>query len=130
MERIYHPYTRWEDYKAGFYDNCSGEEKSNLIQKGIEMFNSEKLTKENMLRVVNEWIFSCEHNLSNPAVNKIAYIGQGACCVYAGIPSTVTMELWNKLDKKTQERANLIALKTIEKWKGQNKFIQLCLNID
>ena len=27
MKRIYHPYWLWEDYKAGFYNNCSGETK-------------------------------------------------------------------------------------------------------
>ena len=35
MKRIYHPYWLWEDYKAGFYDNCSGELKKQLILKGL-----------------------------------------------------------------------------------------------
>lgn len=130
MRRIYHPYWKWEDHKAKFYDNCSGTIKEELIKKGIEMFNSEKLTRENMFFVVDNWKYSCEHNLSNPSINKIAYIGQGACCVYASIPSTVTMELWNKLTKEVQERANEIAKEAIERWNNQNKFIQLCLNID
>jgi protoheme ferro-lyase len=130
MKRIYHPYWVWEDYKHGFYDNCSGSVKDKHIEKGIEMFNSKKLTEENMFFVVDNWKYSCEHNLTNPSINKIAYIGQSACCVYAGIPSTVTMELWNMLDKKTQEQANAIAIKTIDRWVTNNKFIQLCLNID
>ena len=130
MNRIYHPYWKWEDYKAGFYDNISGALKLQLIQKGIEMFNSESLTRNNMFFVVDNWKFSCEHNLSNPSINKIAYIGQGACCIYAGIPSTITMELWSMLSKEVQERSNKIALESIERWKQQNKLIQLCLNID
>ena len=44
MERIYHPYWLWEDYKNGFYDNISGDQKKTLILKVIEMFNDEKLT--------------------------------------------------------------------------------------
>jgi len=130
MERIFHPYWKWEDYKAGFYDNCSGQLKDDLIQKGIEMFNSKVLTKQNMFYVVDNWKFSCEHNLTNPAMNKIAYIGQSACCVYAGIPSTLTMEIWNMLDSKIQEQANEIAKEAIERWVKNNKIIQLCLNID
>ena len=128
--RIYHPYWRWEDFKAGFYNNCSGEEKKILINKGIEMFNSEKLTLLNMYRVVNEWKNSCEHNFTNPSLNKIAYIGQGACCLYANIPATVTMEIWNMLEKNIQNRANSNAEKVLNHWIINNKRIQLCLNLD
>ena len=91
MERIYHHYLKWEDHKAGFYDNCSGAEKDIKIQKVLEMFNSESLTKEYMNLVIEKWIYSCEHNLSNESMNKIAYLGQAACCLYANIPSTITM---------------------------------------
>ena len=130
MKRIYHPYWLWEDYKAGFYENCSGELKKQLIIKGIEMFNSEYLTRQNMFFVIENWKYSCEHNLTNESLNKIAYIGQSACCVYAKIPSTVTMEIWNLLDKDVQERSNKIAIEAINKWNENNKIIQLCLNID
>lgn len=129
MKRIYHPYWRWEDYPNGFYDNCSGSVKESLIQKGIEMFNSQKLTRENMFRVVDEWKYSCEHNLTNPSMNQIAYIGQAACCIYASIPSTVTMELWSMLSKEVQQRANNDAQDALNHWISNNKNIQLCLNI-
>jgi hypothetical protein len=128
--RIYHPYWLWEDYKAGFYENCSGEQKQIYVKKIIEMFNSEKLTLESMFSVVDNWKYSCEHNLTNNSMNGIAYIGQGACCIYCGAPSTITMECWSKLTKEVQERANKNALQAIERWKENNKFIQLCLNID
>jgi hypothetical protein len=128
--RIYHPYWLWEDYRAGFYENCSGEVKKQLIIKGIEMFNSEDLTRDNMFYVIENWKYSCEHNLTNESLNKIAYIGQSACCVYAKIPSTVTMEIWNLLNSEVQIRSNNIAIEAIKKWNENNKIIQLCLNID
>lgn len=130
MERIYHPYWLWEDYKEGFYENCSGEAKKNFIEKSIEMFNSEKLTRENMFFIVDNWTYSCEHNLTNPSLNQIAYIGQAACCNYSGCPSTVTMEVWSMLSKEVQERSDKIALEAIKRWNENNKIIQLCLNID
>ena len=80
MNRIFHPYWLWEDYKNGFYDNISGEQKKLYISKVIEMFNSEELTVKNMNYVVDNWKHSMEHNLTNPAINKIAYVGQSACC--------------------------------------------------
>lgn len=128
--RIYHPYTKWEDYPLGFYDNCSGEVKEAHIKNVLIMFRSEKLTRKNMMRVIREWKYCCEHNLSNESLNKIAYIGQAACCIFAGVPSTVTMEAWNLLDKETQERANKIAIECLMLWQSKNKNIQLCLNLD
>ena len=127
MNRIYHPYWKWEDYKAGFYDNCSGDKKTILIKSVIEMFSSEELTRTNMYRV-QEWQYSCEHNLTNISLNRIAYIGQAACCIYASVPSTVTMEAWSLLSKDIQTRSDLIAEEFLNYWLEKNKRIQLCLN--
>jgi len=128
--RIYHPYWLWEDYKAGFYENCSNDEKQKHFEKIIEMFNDENLTIQNMNYVIENWKYSCEHNLTNLSLNQIAYIGQAACCVYCKAPSTVTMECWSKLSKHVQNRADQNAQDVIKKWKEKNKIIQLCLNID
>lgn len=127
--RIYHPYTLWEDYKAGFYDNVSGETKKQMIDTVVDFFCNPILTRNFMMKVVKEWKYSCEHNLTNESMNKVAYIGQSACCIYAGIPSTITMEAWSKVPKENQLQADEIALDVIEYWKKQNKKIQLCLNI-
>jgi hypothetical protein len=130
MKRIFHHYKKWEDYEAGFYNNCSGAEKEKKIQAVISMFSSEKLTREYMTKVIELWKYSCEHNFTNESLNKIAYLGQAACCLYNNIPNTVTMEAWSKLDKEVQERADRIAIEIIEKWEETNKDIQLCLNLD
>jgi protoheme ferro-lyase len=68
--------------------------------------------------------------LTNDSLNKIAYIGQGACCLYAGVPSTITMEAWSLLTNEVKERSNKIALDVINQWESNNKFIQLCLKLD
>ena len=130
LNRIYHPYWVWEDYKAGFFDNVSGANKKILIDKAIEMFNSREETEKQMMFVIDNWKYSCEHNLTNPSMNKIAYIGQAACCVYAGVPSLLTMDAWNKLSKEVQDRSNRIAEVILNEWETKNKNIQLCLNID
>lgn len=130
MKQIYHRYDLWEDHKHGFYNNCSGETKKEYSKKIIEMFSNPELTEKYMMRVINEWKYSLEHNLTNPSINKIAYIGQCACCLYCGAPSTVTMETWRKVDVNNRNKADEIAEKCIKKWKSQNKNIQLCLSIN
>tara|TARA_Y100000310_G_scaffold208355_1_gene208949 strand:- start:1074 stop:1475 length:402 start_codon:yes stop_codon:yes gene_type:complete len=129
QNRIYHHYSLWEDHKNGFYNNCSGDSKKEKIQKAIKMFNSERLTRKYMDKIINEWKYSCEHNFTNPSLNRIAYIGQAACCLYGNIPNTVTMEAWNMLDRKVKNRSNMIAEEVLSTWIGQNG-IQICLNID
>lgn len=116
MERIYHHYEKWEDWKCGFYDNCTGEVKEELTKKVVEMFSSEDLTREFMSKVISDWPNSCEHNLTNEAMNKIAYIGQSACCIFGGVPNTVTMEAWSKLPKDVRDRADQIAEETLNTW--------------
>lgn len=130
IKRIYHPYWLWEDYKHGFYDNVSGEQKKIMINKVIEMFNDEKKTKEMMFFIVDNWQYSCEHNLTNESLNKIAYIGQAACCIFYKIPCTITMESWSKLTEEVKRRSDKIALQAIKRWNNKNKHIQLCLNLD
>jgi len=126
--RMYHPYWRWEDYPAGFYNACSGEKKKELLLQVVELFSSSELTELYMNRVITEWKYSCEHNLTNESLNRIAYIGQAACCIYAEIPSTVTMEGWSLLTKEQQDKADSIAEKVLKKWKQENKNIQVCLS--
>lgn len=130
MKRIYHPYWLWEDYKFGFYDNCSGETKKQYLKDVVSFFNDPYLTEEYMKRVVDEWIYSCEHNFTNEAMNKIAYLGQSAVCLWKGIPNTVTMEAWSLLTKEVQNRSNEIAKEIINYWINKNKNIQLCLKLD
>ena len=120
----------WEDFKCGFYDNISGKNKDELILKVVEMFNDEQKTISNMNKVIVQWKYSCEHNLTNESLNKIAYIGQSACCIYANVPCTITMEAWSLLSDDVKKRSDKIAKQVLNKWVNNNKFIQLCLKLD
>lgn len=115
MERIYHHFEKWEDYKHGFYDNVSGERKKTLINKCLELFSDSHLCENFMMKVLN-WKYSCEHNLSNESMNRIAYIGQAACCIYAGIPNSVTMECWSDIPLEIRKRADQQAQNVLNKW--------------
>ena len=127
MNRIYYRYEYWECYKSGFFRNVSGEEKKQLSKKVIELFENSIDTKEYMLRVINEWTYSCEHNLTNISLNRVAWLGQAACCIYAKIPYSLTMENWRYVDIKKRDIACNIAEEIIKKYETKNK--QLCLNI-
>jgi hypothetical protein len=115
-EQIFHPFNLWEDHKFGFYNNISGKNKKEMIQQVVDLFCNPDKTRLYMSKVVNEWYYSCQHNLTNPTINHIAYLGQAACCLCDGVPSTVTMEAWSKVPKDFQDIANSIAESTLSIW--------------
>jgi len=116
MNRIYHPYDKWEDFKHGFYDNISGKNKQQLAVKVVELFENKENTERYMRMVVEQWPNSCEHNLSNLSMNRIAYLGQAACCIYAGVPCSVTMEVWSTVNQESRNEADRIAKEIIKEW--------------
>lgn len=116
MKQIFHPWDKWEDHKHGFYDNISGRDKKEMINKVVEMFTDSELTEICMRKVAKEWVFSCEHNLTNLNMNRIAYLGQAACCVFASVPCSVTMEAWNLVPEEKRKIADSIADKIIKEW--------------
>lgn len=124
MNRIYHPYWAWECFKSGFYESNNGD----YERKVINLFSSKQKTEKYMMKVL-EWEKSCEHNLTNPSLNKVAWIGQCACFLYAKVPANYTMKYWWSVDKKFRDQADMIAKSVILYWESNNKNIQLCLNI-
>ena len=116
IKQVFYSWDKWEDYPSGFYDNISGKNKIEMIKNVIDFFSDKDTTKKYMDRVINEWPFSCEHNFTNPSINKIAYLGQSSLSLAYGIPSTITMEAWSKVPKEHQQKANEIAESCINEW--------------
>ncbi len=128
MTKIYHHYKHWEDYKNGFYNNVSSEKRNELINKVIELFSDTDLTERYMNRVIEEWPKACEQNLSNISMNRIAYLGQAACCIYCGSPYMVTMNAWNLVGINYRLMADNTANKIIKQWEQNQKLKNTLMN--
>jgi hypothetical protein len=114
--RIFHTFDKWEAVGAGFFlpglknrtkDDCEAEYCSFLgdltqFEAGIQ-------------KVFKEWPNSCEHNLTNSSMNRIAWIGQAAACAARGLPSTFRGG-FAMLSEEKQEEANQLALKYLNIW--------------
>lgn len=116
MKRIYHRYENWECFKAGFFRNVSGEEKKELELKVVELFSNAEKTEYFMRIIVAEWPNSCEHNLTNISLNRVAWLGQSACCFYAKIPYPITMNNWRVVPDEFKVIACDIAEKIIKEY--------------
>lgn len=120
MKRIYHPYTRWEDHRAGFYDKPPiGHAKASQANKIVTMFMCASLTRTYMKMAIEQWSVSCETNLTNTGMNRVAYIGQAAACLYCGACCFLTMETWSTIPEQFRNQADNIALEIIKEWEKQ-----------
>lgn len=116
IKQIFHPYEKWEDYRNGMYNEDKvGRKERVLIAKLI--LTNPQLLEECMRRVVKEWKYATEHNLTNPSINHQAFLGQCACSIYGKVHEDETREAWNTLSNEERYVANYIADKVYESWK-------------
>lgn len=106
MKQQFYNYKLWEDQKAGMYKKLQKDKEEFYVVMAINLMNSTEEWGKYMLDVIEEWEFSCKQNLTNNSQNKIAWIGQAACCLACGIPDYITKKVWWSLSDETQEKAN------------------------
>jgi hypothetical protein len=117
VERIYHTWDKWECYPAGFFEVRAP--KGMTEQDCHEMYKELLLDipefKRIMILIVSEWPISCEHNLTNDRMNRIAWLGQSALCYKHKIPAKFRGG-YHLLSKEAQIAADEAALEIINLW--------------
>ena len=116
-ERIFHTFDKWECYKAGFYNKYPPD---GMTRKECELRYAEFLSdnvkfSEALQKVTTEWKYSCEHYLTNSALNRVAWLGQAALCYSEGIPSEFRTG-FHLLSSDQQDAANKVAHSYLNKW--------------
>ena len=117
IKRIYHRWEKWECYPAGFFEENppKGLTADDCQKKYAEFLSDLPRFRKAAYKVIDTWINSCEHNLTNPSMNRIAWIGQSAMCIETGIPAKYRGG-YNLLSEKQQKDADLVALEVINYW--------------
>lgn len=115
-ERIFHTYDKWECEKAGLYKQSVDGMKADECKEAYRAFlaDTERFRAASE-KVISEWKNSCEHYLTNFAMNRIAWIGQASMCYETGIPSKFCSG-FSLLTDEQKEAANQVALETLNKW--------------
>lgn len=120
MKRIYHTWDKWECFRAGFFeDKAKGMTKEQAEAAYKDFLTNETAFRRGLQRVITEWKFSCEHNLTNENMNRIAWLGQAAMCIETGVPSAFRSG-FNLLSEQQQKTANAIALEALNQWLTSN----------
>lgn len=126
-ERIFHTYEKWECHKAGFYaSRKDGMTQGACEHEYLRILSNDVLFLNALQRVITEWKYSCEHYLTNKAMNRIAWLGQAAVCISTGVPSKYSSG-WNLLNDDQQNKANEMALYYLNKWMKQNSRVELTM---
>ena len=126
--RIFHTYDKWECYKSGFYKKTfDGKTKKECEEEYHKFLTDEKRFEKALNGVITEWKHSCEHYLTNIALNRIAWLGQASMCYDTGIPSEFRSG-FNLLTEDEQNIANNIALKYLNIWLKNNDMNEVTLD--
>lgn len=126
-DRIFHTHDKWECHKAGFY----ASRKEGVSAEDCELMYAEFLKdddkfREALSKLIIEWKHSCEHYLTNKAMNRIAWLGQAAMCYATGVPS-VFCSGFNLLTIEEQNKANETALEYLNIWLQNNNRTEIDL---
>jgi hypothetical protein len=120
IKRIWHPWHTWECFPSNFFGHLPSNQKKKDAEKLYAEYLSDLPKFESTLKkVTTEWTHSCEHNLTNESMNRIAWLGQ-ACLAYEfKLPSGMRAG-FNILSQSEQAAANLLAEKYLNKWLSDN----------
>lgn len=115
-DRIFHTFDKWECHKAGFYASKKDGMTADECEKAYcDFLSDDAKFRVGLQGVLSNWINSCEHYLTNKAMNRIAWLGQAAMCYYTGVPSKFCAG-FNLLSEEQQNKANETSLEYLNKW--------------
>ncbi len=119
--RVFHTYDKWECYRAGFYATTKEDMTKEQCEKSMAALLSDiPKFKKAVNAVVMKWQKSCEHYLTNIAMNRIAWIGQAATCYALGIPACFRGG-FHLLTQEQKDAADQVALAALNRWLKKNK---------
>jgi hypothetical protein len=114
--RVFHTFDKWECVKAGFYATTKdGWSREQCEQAYFDLLTDSEQFESIARSVAKDWPMSCEHYLTNSAMNRLAWIGQASVCLKHGVPSQFASG-WNLLSEDQKKTANAVALKVLNEW--------------
>lgn len=119
-KRIYHHYTKCEEYQTNMWLSVPVSERQALIDQSYNLMLDFDGFYNAMKRVITEWKFSCEAAFTASVINHQAWIGHAGCALNHNAPEELTRLAWRQLAQEQQDLANLAADKVINEWRSLN----------
>ena len=118
--RITHPWYKWECYKDGFYEINTKIPREDAEKIYMNYFYAKKF-KRDIKKLIKLWSHSCEHFLTNPNMNRVAWLGQACVFITTGVTPNYKYS-YNQLPLDIRAYNNKIAKDAINEFqKKQDK---------
>lgn len=118
MQRIYHPWHKWECFRAGFFNSSADIPDYEARVAYMNFLADLPRFQSGISRVFCEWPHSCDQFLSNENINRIAWIGQSAMCIETGVPA-IFRGGFKLLSVRGRAAANNLAEQNLMAWLKQ-----------
>jgi hypothetical protein len=115
FEQVFHPYTEWEDYRAGMWRCVVVDDEA---AAAVAILGDPDTFYGAATDMVAAWPNAAEHNLTNREQNRRAWIGQAACCYLTGASEAATRLAWWLLLLAERDAANAVADRVIAEWEA------------
>jgi hypothetical protein len=112
MDRVFYPYTAWEDYMNGMYKEKAKDIES-LTTNAIIMLTDIELFLDTCKKLLIDWPIASAVHLTDRQCNRKAWLGQAACSYKFGATETATRTAWARMLPTQRIEANNVALKII-----------------
>lgn len=99
------------------------KDRQSYLNRAIEFTGNHVLYGQWMMRVIEEWPNTCEHNLTNKTINRKAWIGHAAVAMAIQCPEDIVRAAWGFLSQEQRELANEQARLAIEEWERRHEEI-------
>lgn len=97
------------------------EDRKSFLEKAIEFTGDHKRYGRYMRKIVREWKYSCENALTDPMLNKRAWVGHAACARAIRCPEDITRKAWGFLTDEQRILANAEAERAIQIWQDSRR---------
>ncbi|MBT7497762.1 hypothetical protein HN662_05515 [Candidatus Woesearchaeota archaeon] len=119
MKRIWHNYSKWEDYQNGMYNTTTKyteKEQEDMAKKVRDLLSNPELFYKTAKEMINKWSIAAEQNLTIASRNHESWIGQASCSYAHKIPEKITKYGWKLMKVSEQCEANMVAQRVIDEW--------------
>jgi hypothetical protein len=114
VKRIYHPFWEWED--IGMWSQPSKVLRDEFLSSAVQFTGNAEAYGAAMLRVLDQFPMASEHNLTDRAMNRRAWVGHAAAYLAIGCPEWVTREAWGMLTEQQRIDADVKADEAINEF--------------
>jgi hypothetical protein len=98
------------------WQTVNGEEAQEYAKKSADLMRNADGFRSAMAKAIEQWPYSCEHNLSAMSCNRRAWLGHAGCYLNHGSPENATRLGWHMLNVEQQMIADAMADEVIEEW--------------